>query len=55
MFFSAITNNLDREILTKNLIAFERWVGAKDGKFEYGGLLKNPRGEGVTKNQYIGR
>ena len=30
------------EILTKNLVAFKKWYGIKDEKFEYvGGSLKN--------------
>ena len=35
------------EPLTKNLVTFKRWNGAKDKKFEYyGGLLKNKGGGG---------
>ena len=30
MFFSVITNNLNWEILTKNLVTFKRWYGVKD-------------------------
>ena len=30
MFFSVITNNLNGEILTKNLVTFKRWDGVKD-------------------------
>ena len=42
MFFSVITKNLNWEILTKNLVIFKRWDGAKDEKFlYYGGSLKN--------------
>ena len=37
MFFSVITNNLNWEILTKNLVAFKRWDWVKEG-----GSLKNP-------------
>ena len=33
MFFSAITKNLNCEILTKNLVTFKRWDGVKDKKF----------------------
>ena len=33
MFFSVITKNLNREILTQNLVAFKRWNGDKDEKF----------------------
>ena len=32
MFFSVITKNLNWEILTKNLVTFKRWNGAKNGK-----------------------
>ena len=32
MFFSAITKNLNWEILTKNLVSFKRWDGVKDEK-----------------------
>ena len=32
MIFSIITNNLNWEILTKNLVTFKRWVGVKDEK-----------------------
>ena len=42
MFFSVITKNLNREILTKNLVTFQRWDGVKDEKFYYyGNSLKN--------------
>ena len=33
MFFSVINKNLNREILTKNLVTFQRWDGVKDEKF----------------------
>ena len=33
MLFSIITKNLNREILTKNLVTFKRWDGVKDGNF----------------------
>ena len=33
MFFSVITENLNWETLTKNLVAFKRWHGVKDEKF----------------------
>ena len=33
MLFSAITKNLNWEILTKNLVTFERWDRVKDEKF----------------------
>ena len=32
MLFSAITKNLDWEILTKNLAIFKRWDDVKDEK-----------------------
>ena len=35
MFFSVITNNLNWEILTKNLITFKGWDRVKDKKFKY--------------------
>ena len=33
MFFSVITKNLNREILTENLVTFKRWDGLNDEKF----------------------
>ena len=43
MFFSAITKNLNWEILTKNLVPFKSWDGVKDEKFyNYESSLKNP-------------
>ena len=30
MFFSIVTENLNWEILTKNLVNFKRWNGVKD-------------------------
>ena len=42
MFFSAVTKNLNWDILTNNLVTFKRWDGVKDEKFEYyGSSLKN--------------
>ena len=32
-FFSVTTKNLNWEILTKNLVTFERWDGVRDEKF----------------------
>ena len=32
MFFSVTTENLNWEILTKNLVASKRWDGVKDEK-----------------------
>ena len=32
MFFSAITKNLNWEILTENLVTFKRWDWVKDKK-----------------------
>ena len=33
MCFSAITKNLNLEILTKNLVTFKMWDGVKDETF----------------------
>ena len=33
MFFFVITKNLNLEILTKNIVTFERWDGVKYEKF----------------------
>ena len=33
MFLSPITKNLNRAILTKNLVTFIRWDGVTDEKF----------------------
>ena len=33
MFSSVIANNLNWEILTKNLVAFKRWDGVIEEKF----------------------
>ena len=33
MYFSVITENLNWEILPKNLVTFKRWDGVKDEKF----------------------
>ena len=33
MFFTVITKNLNREMVTNNLVTFERWDGVKDEKF----------------------
>ena len=41
MFFSVITNSLNWEISTKNLVTFKRWEEVKDAK----GLTKKS-GEG---------
>ena len=44
---SVITTNLNWEILTKNLVTFERWDWVKDKKFQcFGGLCKK-KGRGV--------
>ena len=32
MFLSAVTKNLNWEILNKNLVTFKRWDGVKDEK-----------------------
>ena len=36
MFFSVITNNLNWEIVIKNLVTFKRWDGVKDEKINFG-------------------
>ena len=33
MLFSGVTKNLNLKISTKNLVAFKRWDGVKDEKF----------------------
>ena len=33
MFFSVTTMNINREILTKNLVTFKKWDEIKDEKF----------------------
>ena len=33
MFLSVITKNLNWQILTKNLVTFQRWDGVKDENF----------------------
>ena len=38
MFFSVITKNLHREILTKNLVTFKKWNGVKDENFNIIGV-----------------
>ena len=44
---SVITKNLNWEILTKNLVTFERWDWVKDKKFQcFGGLGKKRSGRG---------
>ena len=56
MFFSVITKNLNREILTKNLVTLKRWDRVKDKKFEYyedslkiyGGSRKTNISGGIT-------
>ena len=54
MIFSVLTKNLNWEILTKNLVTFQRWDGVKDEKCKYGGSRKNSiLGRGFTK-KYIG-
>ena len=56
MFFSVITKNSNWEILTKNLVTFERSDAVKDEKpWHFGGSLKNLTFIGrFTKNQYRG-
>ena len=54
MFFFVITKNLNWEILTKNLVAFQKMGWVKDEKFQYyGGHWKIQFSGGVMKNQYI--
>ena len=52
MFLTVVTENLNWEILTKNLVTFKRWDEAIDEKLF--GFTKNPilggGGRGVTKN-----
>ena len=36
MFFSVITENLNWNILIKNLVSFNRWNGVKDENFNMG-------------------
>ena len=53
MFLSFATNNLNWEILTKNLVTFKRWDGVKDEKLSYyaGSLKIQFKGwGGFTKN-----
>ena len=54
MSFSVITENLNWEILTKNLVIFKRLDGVRYEKLYYGSSLKNLilRWWG-KKNQYI--
>ena len=33
MFFCVINENLNWDILIKNLVSFNRWTGVKDEKF----------------------
>ena len=35
MFFPIRTKNLNRKILTKNLVTLKRWNEVKDEKFKY--------------------
>ena len=55
MFFSVITKNLNREILTNNLVAFKRWYGVRIKNFNIIGVHWKIRflGDGVTKNLHI--
>ena len=38
MFFSVITKNLNREILTNNLVAVKRWYGVRIKNFNITGV-----------------
>ena len=43
MFFSAVTENLNWEVLTNNSVTFKRWDGVKDQNFNImEDSLKNP-------------
>ena len=56
MLLSVITKNLDGEILTKNLVAFKRWGGVKDEKFQYYvGSLKTLSYRGVHEKVIYSR
>ena len=53
MLFSLIIKDLNWEILAKNLVAFKKWEGVKDEKFQYyGGSLKNLIFRGGIKKVY---
>ena len=54
MFFSAITKNLNWEILSKNLVTFKRWDENKDENFNIMEVhWKVWLLGGFTKKQYI--
>ena len=58
IFFSVITKNPSREILTKDLVTFKRYDRVKDEKLYYFGFsLKNPtfRGWSSRKIKIEGR
>ena len=42
MFFSVITKNLNKEILTKNLGTFKRWAGVEDENVILWGFTQKP-------------
>ena len=56
MFFSVITNNLNFEVLTKNLVIFKRWDWVKDEILivQWSTEKSNFQGGGFRKNYYIG-
>ena len=53
MFFFVISKNFNWEILTKNLVTFERWDGVNDEKLQFTEKF-NFQKEGLTKNYYSG-
>ena len=58
MFFSVITKNLSCEILTENVVTFQRWDGFKGKKFNVMGVHCKIQflggGGGLTKKPFIG-
>ena len=53
MFFFVISKNFKWEILTKNLVTFERWDGVNDEKLQFTEKFKFQK-DGLTKNHYSG-
>ena len=51
MFFSVITNSLNLEKLTNNVVTFKRWHGVKNEKFSCRDSLKNLILRGVYKKK----
>ena len=54
MFFSIITKNLNREILTRNLVTFKSGMGLKMRFYYYGRSRKNMIFGGSQKPIYRG-